>query len=204
MAEAAHHYDEKMPLEYRTEESRLNILGFWIFLGAEVALFATLFATYLVLFQRTGNGPTAEELFQVKGVMIETILLLTSSFTCGLAVFEMRRGRLTGLLTWLLVTLLLGAGFITFEVREFIDYVHEGATMQTSAFLSSFFVLVGTHGAHVSVGIVWMILIMIQLLQRGLTPRTARKVFIVSLYWHFLDVVWIFIFTLVYLTGMVI
>ncbi|SFA42489.1 cytochrome aa3 quinol oxidase subunit 3 [Parageobacillus thermantarcticus] len=204
MAEAAHRYDETMPLEYRTQESRLNILGFWIFLGAEVALFATLFATYLVLFQRTGSGPTAKELFEVKDVLIETLLLLTSSFTCGLAVFEMRRGRLSGLLTWLLVTLLLGAGFITFEIREFIHYVHEGATMQTSAFLSSFFVLVGTHGAHVSLGIGWMILIIIQLLQRGLTPRTARKVFIVSLYWHFLDVVWIFIFTLVYLTGMVI
>ncbi|AEH49702.1 cytochrome aa3 quinol oxidase subunit III [Parageobacillus thermoglucosidasius] len=204
MAEAAHRYDETMPLEYRTQESRLNILGFWIFLGAEVALFATLFATYLVLFQRTGSGPTAKELFEVKDVLIETLLLLTSSFTCGLAVFEMRRNRFSGLLTWLLVTLLLGAGFITFEIREFIHYVHEGATMQTSAFLSSFFVLVGTHGAHVSLGIGWMILIIIQILQRGLTPRTARKVFIVSLYWHFLDVVWIFIFTLVYLTGMVI
>jgi cytochrome aa3-600 menaquinol oxidase subunit III len=204
MAEAAHRYDETMPLEYRTEESRLNILGFWIFLGAEVALFATLFATYLVLFQRTGSGPTAKDLFEVKDVLIETLLLLTSSFTCGLAIFEMRRNHLSGLLTWLLVTLLLGAGFITFEIREFIHYVHEGATMQTSAFLSSFFVLVGTHGAHVSLGIGWMILIIIQLLQRGFTPRTARKVFIVSLYWHFLDVVWIFIFTLVYLTGMVI
>lgn len=204
MAEAAHRYDETMPLEYRTEESRLNILGFWIFLGAEVALFATLFATYLVLFQRTGSGPTAKDLFEVKDVLIETLLLLTSSFTCGLAIFEMRRNRLSGLLTWLLVTLLLGAGFITFEIREFIHYVHEGATMQTSAFLSSFFVLVGTHGAHVSLGIGWMILIIIQLLQRGFTPRTARKVFIVSLYWHFLDVVWIFIFTLVYLAGMVI
>jgi cytochrome aa3-600 menaquinol oxidase subunit III len=204
MAEAAHQYDETMPLEYRTEEGRLNILGFWIFLGAEVVLFATLFATYLVLFQRTGSGPTAKDLFEVKDVLIETLLLLTSSFTCGLAIFEMRRGRMSGLLAWLLVTLLLGAGFITFEIREFIHYVHEGATIQTSAFLSSFFVLVGTHGAHVSLGIGWMILIIIQLLQRGFTPRTARKVFIVSLYWHFLDVVWIFIFTLVYLTGMVI
>ncbi|GAD13250.1 quinol oxidase subunit 3 [Geobacillus kaustophilus GBlys] len=179
-------------------------MGFWIFLGAEVALFATLFATYLVLFQRTGSGPTAGELFEVKDVLIETLLLLTSSFTCGLAIFEMRRGRISGLIAWLLVTLLLGVGFITFEIREFIHYVHEGATMQTSAFLSSFFVLVGTHGAHVSLGIGWMILIIIQLLQRGFTPKTARKVFIVSLYWHFLDVVWIFIFTLVYLLGMVI
>lgn len=204
MGEAAHRYEETVPLEYRTQESRLNILGFWIFLGAEVALFATLFATYLVLFQRTGSGPTAVELFEVKDVLIETLLLLTSSFTCGLAIFEMRRGRMSGLIAWLLMTLLLGLGFITVEIREFIHYVHEGATMQTSAFLSSFFVLVGTHGAHVSVGIGWMILIIIQLLQRGFTPKTARKVFIVSLYWHFLDVVWIFIFTLVYLLGMVI
>ncbi|WP_096226011.1 cytochrome aa3 quinol oxidase subunit III [Geobacillus sp. FJAT-46040] len=204
MGEAAHRYEETVPLEYRTQESRLNILGFWIFLGAEVALFATLFATYLVLFQRTGSGPTAAELFEVKDVLIGTLLLLTSSFTCGLAIFEMRRGRMSGLIAWLLVTLLLGVGFITVEIREFIHYVHEGATMQTSAFLSSFFVLVGTHGAHVSVGIGWMILIIIQLLQRGLTAKTARKVFIVSLYWHFLDVVWIFIFTLVYLLGMVI
>ncbi|NNV06305.1 cytochrome aa3 quinol oxidase subunit III [Geobacillus sp. C56-T2] len=204
MGEAAHRYDETMPLEYRTQESRLNILGFWIFLGAEVALFATLFATYLVLFQRTGSGPTAGELFEVKDVLIETLLLLTSSFTCGLAIFEMRRGRMSGLIAWLLVTLLLGVGFITVEIREFIHYVHQGATMQTSAFLSSFFVLVGTHGAHVSLGIAWMVLIIIQLLQRGLTAKTARKVFIVSLYWHFLDVVWIFIFTLVYLLGMVI
>lgn len=204
MGEAAHRYEETVPLEYRTQESRLNILGFWIFLGAEVALFATLFATYLVLFQRTGSGPTAAELFEVKDVLIGTLLLLTSSFTCGLAIFEMRRGRMSGLIAWLLVTLLLGVGFITVEIREFIHYVHEGATMQTSAFLSSFFVLVGTHGAHVSVGIGWMILIIIQLLQRGLTAKTARKVFIVSLYWHFLDVVWIFIFTLVYLLGMVV
>ncbi|MCK7607759.1 cytochrome aa3 quinol oxidase subunit III [Geobacillus stearothermophilus] len=204
MGEAAHRYEETVPLEYRTQESRLNILGFWIFLGAEVALFATLFATYLVLFQRTGSGPTAAELFEVKDVLIGTLLLLTSSFTCGLAIFEMRRGRMSGLIAWLLVTLLLGVGFITVEIREFIHYVHEGATMQTSAFLSSFFVLVGTHGAHVGLGIGWMILIIIQLLQRGLTAKTARKVFIVSLYWHFLDVVWIFIFTLVYLLGMVI
>ncbi len=139
MGEVAHRYDETLPLEYRTQESRLNILGFWIFLGAEVALFATLFATYLVLFQRTGSGPTASELFEVKDVLIETLLLLTSSFTCGLAIFEMRRGRLAGLLAWLLVTLLLGAGFIAFEIREFIHYVHEGATMQTSAFLIELF-----------------------------------------------------------------
>ncbi|HZG59524.1 MAG TPA: cytochrome aa3 quinol oxidase subunit III [Anoxybacillus sp.] len=192
-----------LPLEYQTEQSRLNILGFWIFLGAEIVLFATLFAVYGVLGERYANGPTPNDIFKLKDVMIETLLLLTSSFTCGLAVFEMRRHRLKGLLTWLIVTLLLGLGFLFMEINEFIHYVHEGATMQTSAFLSSFFILLGTHGAHVTFGIFWAVMIIIQLIQRGLTPVTARKTFIISLYWHFLDVVWIFIFTFVYLKGMV-
>lgn len=192
-----------LPLEYQTEQNRMNILGFWIFLGAEIVLFATLFATYGVLGKNFAGGPTPQDLFKIKDVMIETLLLLTSSFTCGLAIFEMRRNNLKGLLTWLIITLLLGAGFVTFEIMEFMHYVHEGATMQTSAFLSSFFVLLGTHGLHVSMGIGWAILIIIQLLTRGLTPVTARKTFIIGLYWHFLDVVWIFIFTFVYLQGMV-
>ena len=134
--------------------------------------------------------------------MIETLLLLTSSFTCGIAIWYMRRQNLKGLLTWLIITLALGAGFVFVEINEFIHYVHEGATMQTSAFLSSFFVLLGTHGLHVSLGIGWAILIIIQLIRHGLTPTTARKTFIISLYWHFLDVVWIFIFTFVYLARM--
>jgi cytochrome aa3-600 menaquinol oxidase subunit III len=192
-----------LPLEYQTEQNKMNILGFWIFLGAEIVLFATLFAVYGVLGENYAGGPTPHDLFKIKDVMIETFLLLTSSFTCGLAIFEMRRGNVKGLITWLTITLLLGVGFVFFEAMEFIHYVNEGATMQTSAFLSSFFVLLGTHGLHVSMGIGWAILIMVQLWQRGLTPVTARKVFIIGLYWHFLDVVWIFIFTFVYLAGMV-
>lgn len=192
-----------LPLEFQTEQNRMNILGFWIFLGAEIVLFATLFAVYGVLGERYAGGPTPQDIFKIKDVMIETLLLLTSSFTCGIAIFEMRRNNLKGLLTWLIITLLLGAGFVAFEIMEFVHYVHEGATMQTSAFLSSFFVLLGTHGLHVTMGIGWAILIIIQLVQRGLTPVTARKTFIIGLYWHFLDVVWIFIFTFVYLAGMV-
>lgn len=194
--------DKSLPLEYQTEQSRLNILGFWIFLGAEVVLFATLFAAYGSLKDNFAGGPTPTELFKLKDVMIETLLLLTSSFTCGIAIWYMRRQNLKGLLTWLIITLALGAGFVFVEVNEFIHYVHEGATMQTSAFLSSFFVLLGTHGLHVSIGIGWAILIIIQLMKHGLTPTTARKTFIISLYWHFLDVVWIFIFTFVYLARM--
>ncbi|MBI0577059.1 cytochrome aa3 quinol oxidase subunit III [Neobacillus cucumis] len=192
-----------LPLEYQTEQSRMNIFGFWIFLGAEIILFATLFATYAVLDHRYAGGPTPHELFEIKGVMIETILLLTSSFTCGLAIYEMHRGNKKGLLTWMIITLLLGAGFVGMEIEEFIAYVHEGATMQTSAFLSGFFVLLGTHGLHVSMGIGWAVMVMIQIAKKGLTPVTARKAFIIGLYWHFLDVVWIFIFTFVYLKGMV-
>ncbi|MBN8208794.1 cytochrome aa3 quinol oxidase subunit III [Bacillus sp. NTK071] len=191
------------PLEYQTETGRLNILGFWIFLGAEIALFSTLFATYLVLVGRTAGGPGPEELFEISGVLIETFLLLTSSFTCGLAIHYMRNHSLKGLFLWLGITLALGLGFLGFEIYEFVHYIHEGAALTTSAYWSGFFVLVGTHGAHVTMGIAWISLILIQLKQRGLTPDTTRKVFISSLYWHFLDVVWIFIFTAVYLYGMV-
>jgi len=192
-----------LPLEYQTEQNRMNILGFWIFLGAEIVLFGTLFATFSVLNARFAGGPTPHDLFEIKDVMVETILLLTSSFTCGLAIYEMRRGSRNGLLLWFIITLLLGAGFVFMEVTEFVHYVHEGATMQTSAFLSSFFVLLGTHGLHVSMGIGWATMVIIQIFQRGLTPVTARKTFIIGLYWHFLDVVWIFIFTFVYLARMV-
>lgn len=204
MSTNAHaHGSSSLPLEYRTEQGRLNILGFWIFLGAEIVLFATLFAVYGVLEGRYAGGPTQQDLFIMEDVMIMTLLLLTSSFTCGIAIHEMRRGSLKGVITWLVITLALGGGFVYMEIAEFLHYVHQGATMQTSAFLSSFFVLLGTHGLHVTMGIGWAILIIIQLLQRGLTPVTARKMFIIGLYWHFLDVVWIFIFTFVYLKGMV-
>jgi len=193
--------ESALPLEYSTEEGRLKIFGFWVFLGAEIVLFASLFATYLVLAGRTAGGPTAKELFEVKDFMMETIILLTSSFTCGLGTLALRNRSKGGILFWYVVTLLLGLAFIALEIMEFVHYVGEGATMQRSAFLSGFFTLVGTHGAHVSLGILWMILILIQLVQRGVTAETARRVFIVGLYWHFLDVVWIFIFTLVYLMG---
>ncbi|MCA1009852.1 cytochrome aa3 quinol oxidase subunit III [Halobacillus halophilus] len=192
------------PLEYRTEEGRLTILGFWIFLGAEIVLFATLFATYAVLFGRTADAPSPGELFEAKTLMIMTFMLLTSSFTCGIAIHEMRRGSVKGLRNWMIVTLLLGLGFLGFEIYEFIHYAHEGATLQSSAYWSSFFTLAGTHGLHVTLGIGWVTLLLIQLTQRGLTPKTSRKFFVIGLYWHFLDVVWIFIFTSVYLIGMVV
>ncbi|MBL3644248.1 cytochrome aa3 quinol oxidase subunit III [Peribacillus frigoritolerans] len=194
--------DNSLPLEYSTEENRLKIFGFWIFLGAEIALFATLFATYFVLVNGTGNGPTGEHLFKVPTLMFQTIFLLTSSFTIGLGINAMRLGRQKATIGFFIITLILGLGFLGVEIYEFVEYVHEGATIQTSAFLSSLFTLLGTHGAHVTLGLFWGTFIIMQIKKRGMTPETTNKAFIFSLYWHFLDVVWIFIFSFVYLKGM--
>jgi cytochrome aa3-600 menaquinol oxidase subunit 3 len=203
MAQVNENISPDTPLEYQSEIGRLNIFGFWIFLGAEMALFATIFATYFVLDGHTGGGPLPSELFDLKNTMIMTLLLLTSSFTCGLAIHEMRRNNVKSMVVWTIVTLLFGLGFLYMEINEFIHLVHEGATLGTNAFWSSFYFLTGTHGLHVSVGIGWIILILFQIFKRGLTPDTAKKVFISSLYWHFLDFVWIFVFTGVYLLGLV-
>ncbi|PWI57594.1 cytochrome o ubiquinol oxidase subunit III [Sulfoacidibacillus thermotolerans] len=192
---------QSVPLEYTHEEDALRIFGFWIFLATDLLLFASLFATYSVLYRHVGHGPGPLQIFDITGFSAETFILLTSSFTCGLATYSMHRGQKAAMMAWMIVTILLGVSFISLELSEFASDIARGATLQTSAFLSAFFTLVGTHGAHVSFGIVWMTLILIQLAIHGLTPTTARKAFIVSLYWHFLDVVWIFIFTIVYLLG---
>jgi cytochrome aa3-600 menaquinol oxidase subunit 3 len=203
MAHVNENISPDTPLEYQSGIGRLNIFGFWIFLGAEMALFATIFATFFVLDGHTGGGPLPSELFDLKNTLIMTLLLLTSSFTSGLAINEMRRKNVTSMIVWIVITLLFGLGFLYMEITEFIHLVHEGATLGTNAFWSSFYFLTGTHGLHVSLGIGWIILIVIQVLKRGLTPDTAKKVFISSLYWHFLDFVWIFVFTGVYLLGLV-
>jgi cytochrome aa3 quinol oxidase subunit III len=192
-----------MPLEYQRHDGPLNILGFWLFLATDLILFACLFATYLVLRTHVDGGPSDKDLFGMTGFTIETVLLLTSSFTGSLAVFAMRDMNRKRLIGWLIVTVVLGLSFVGFEVREFIEYVSEGANMQRSAFLSAFFTLVGTHGAHVSLGIFWMISVITQIARYGIDAINARKVFIVGLYWHFLDIVWVFIFTVVYMTGVV-
>ncbi len=190
------------PLEYNTEQNNLNILGFWIFIGAEIMLFATLFASYFTLVDRTAGGPTGAEIFEITPVLIETILLLTSSFTIGLAVHAMRLANKKAMLTFFAITLLLGLAFLGVEIYEFVHYVHVGAGLGTSAFTAILLTTLGTHGAHVTFGLFWGIFIMMQIKKRGLTPQTANKSFIFSLYWHFLDVVWIFIFSFVYLKGM--
>lgn len=194
--------DHSVPLEYSTEENKNRIFGFWVFLGAEIVMFSTLFAVYFTLWNRTGNGPTAKEIFEIGPVLIETFLLLTSSFTIGLAINSMRQGLMKATMGFFAVTLLLGLGFLGVEIFEFVTYVNEGATLQTNAFMSSLFTLLGLHGAHVTLGLVWGGGLMLQMKREGFTPDTANKSFIFSLYWHFLDVVWIFIFSFVYLKGL--
>ncbi|QGQ94650.1 cytochrome aa3 quinol oxidase subunit III [Paenibacillus psychroresistens] len=194
--------DHSLPLEYSTEQNQINILGFWIFLGAEIMLFGTLFASYFTLVDRGALGPTGKEIFEITPVLIETILLLTSSFIIGLGIHAMRIGNKKAMMVFFGITLLLGAGFLTVEIFEFIHYVHIGAGLQTSAFTAILLTTLGTHGAHVTFGLFWGLFILLQVKRDGLTPETANKSFIFSLYWHFLDVVWIFIFSFVYLKGM--
>lgn len=189
------------PLEYKSEEGRLKIFGFWVFLGAEIVLFATLFATYFVLVHQTAGGPSGKELFEIPIFAAETFLLLTSSFTCGMAILYMRRNSVKGYMIWTIITLLLGLGFLVLEIEEFVTMIGMDAGPTRSAFLSAFFTLVGTHGIHVTLGIIWVIGVMIQVIKRGFTPVTARKVFMTGLYWHFLDVIWIFLFSTIYLLG---
>ncbi|PMC37548.1 cytochrome aa3 quinol oxidase subunit III [Bacillus sp. UMB0899] len=194
--------DNSLPLEYSTEENQLKIFGFWIFLGAEIMLFATLFATYFTLYNRTGSGPDGAEIFVITPVILETLLLLTSSFTIGLGIHAMRLGRVKAMINFFVVTLILGLGFLGIEIYEFIHYAHEGAGIGVSGFTSILLTTLGTHGAHVTLGFFWGLFIVMQVKKRGLTPETANKSFIFSLYWHFLDVVWIFIFSFIYLKGM--
>lgn len=182
------------------DQEGLKVLGFWIFLVTDCLLFATFFAAYAVLHTHTNGGFTAKE-FDIPGFIIETFILLISSFTSGLAVLAMHKGNKKALISWLVVTVALGATFVGLEINEFTHMVAEGATISKSAFLTSFFSLVGTHGIHVSFGIFWMVGLIFQLSRKGITPVTKRKISIISLYWHFLDAVWIFIFTVVYLMG---
>ncbi|MGY0694103.1 cytochrome aa3 quinol oxidase subunit III [Virgibacillus sp. FSP13] len=194
--------DHALPLEYRSEQNQLNIVGFWIFLGAEIMLFATLFAVYFTLENRTGNGPVGAEIFEITPVLIETFVLLTSSFTIGLGVHAMRIGNKKAMLSFFTVTLLLGLTFLGVEIYEFVHYVHVGAGLQISAFTASLLTTLGTHGVHVTIGLFWGLFIMLQVKKNGITTGTANKSFIFSLYWHFLDIVWIFIFSFIYLKGM--
>lgn len=182
-------------------DSDKTLLGFWIYLMTDCILFGTLFATYIVLHQNTFGGPGGSELFDMPFVLAETIILLTSSFTCGLAMIAVRKKNksLTSILFG--ITFVLGATFLAMELYEFNHLIHGGNDWQRSGFLSSFFTLVATHGLHIAVGLLWLIVMGWQLFRRGFTEGTIRRFTLFSMFWHFLDIVWIFIFTFVYLMG---
>jgi cytochrome o ubiquinol oxidase subunit 3 len=172
-----------------------------MYLMSDCLIFAVLFATYGVLGGATAGGPTPRELFDLPLVAVNTAMLLLSSITYGFAMLAIEKGIVRAVQGWLAVTGLFGAAFIGIELYEFSHLVHEGATPQTSAFLSSFFTLVGTHGLHVTFGLVWLIVLMVQVAKRGLVEANQRRLMCLSMFWHFLDVVWIGVFTFVYLLG---
>jgi cytochrome o ubiquinol oxidase subunit 3 len=187
--------------DHHHETGGSTALGFWIYLMSDALIFATLFATYGVLSTGYAGGPTPAEIFELPLVAVNTALLLISSITYGFAMIAMQEGRLNGTRLWLVITGLLGAGFVGIELFEFASLIHEGATPRTSAFLSAFFTLVATHGLHVTFGIIWLVVMLVQLGQRGLHPENQRRLMCLSMFWHFLDVVWIGVFTFVYLLG---
>jgi cytochrome o ubiquinol oxidase subunit 3 len=176
-------------------------LGFWLYIMTDCVLFATLFATYAVLRNNTAGGPSGTDLFDINFVLIETILLLTSSFISGLALLAARKGAKKAVIVCLTLTALLGAAFLAMELSEFSHLAAEGNSWQRSAFLSSFFTLVGTHGLHITVGLLWVIVLIVKLLRSKLDAPSMRRLSLFGIFWHFLDVIWIFIFSMVYMLG---
>lgn len=178
-------------------------LGFWFYLMSDLALFAAIFATYAVLAHNTAGGPSGRDLFHLPYTFAETMLLLFSSATCGMAMLAMHGGRRDSVLAWLAVTLLLGFGFIVMEVNEFRVMIMGGSGPSRSAFLSAFFTLVGTHGIHVAFGLIWIAVMAAQVAIKGLTAPVQSRLMRLSMFWHFLDIVWVAVFTVVYLMGVI-
>ncbi|VXC60629.1 cytochrome o ubiquinol oxidase subunit III [Pseudomonas sp. 8Z] len=197
----AHGHDDHE--HHHHDTSGLKLFGFWLYLMTDLLIFATIFATFAVLSTSFADGPTAKEMLGggLHLVLVETFALLFSSITYGMAMLATYRGDKGAVLRWLGITFLLGATFISIELYEFNHLIHEGAGPQTSAYWSAFFTLVGTHGLHVSAGLLWMLVLMYQVSTRGLTDTNKTRVGLLSLFWHFLDVVWICVFTVVYLMG---
>ncbi len=191
-------------VEFRAPEVDVDeekAFGFWLYLMSDAVIFALLFATYVVMAPNHAGGPTGKTLFNLGCTFAETMLLLLSSITFGFATVAVRLRNQRSALTWLAVTFVLGAGFVALEISEFTGMYRQGAGPQRSGFLSAFFTLVGTHGLHVSNGLIWILILSIQVLAKGLTEPVASRLFRLGLFWHFLDIVWIGIFSMVYLPG---
>lgn len=183
-------------------EGHSTLLGFWIYLMSDCLIFAILFACYAVLGGNMAAGPGPKDLFDLNLIALNTAMLLFSSITYGMAMIAMQNNNLRLTQVWLAVTGVFGLAFLGIELYEFSHLIHIGATPQRSAFLSAFFTLVGTHGLHVTFGLVWLVTLIVQLGRHGLNPANQRRVACLSLFWHFLDVIWIGVFTVVYLMGM--
>ena len=198
-----HGGSEDTGLGHRGPESKSIVVpyGFWLFVLSDMVLFSALFASYATLVHATDGGPTTSELFDRNLVAIETIALLLSSFVCGLAMITAKRANMLWTQVWLLVTGLLGVVFIGIELYEFAKMIGEGAGPQRSAFLSSFFTLVGCHGAHVTAGLLWLGTMMAQIWAKGFQQHIMRRLLCFSVFWHALDIIWVAIFTIVYLIG---
>ena len=177
-------------------------LGFWLYLMSDAVIFALLFATYATMVANTDGGPSGKTLFSLTNAALETMLLLVSSTTFGFASLSSRTGNRSAVLGWLLVTFLLGLGFIFLEIREFLGMIRAGAGPDRSGFLSAFFTLVGTHGVHVSVGLTWILIMSGQVFLKGLSVPVTSRLFRLGLFWHFLDIAWVGIFSIVYLPGL--
>jgi cytochrome o ubiquinol oxidase subunit III len=184
-----------------SEEDDTKIFGFWLYLMTDLLIFTVLFAAFVVLRNNTFGGPTGRELFELPTALAETLLLLVSSFTCALGIYEIQRENKRSAIVFFLLTFLLGLSFLYIELAEFHDFISRGASWNRSAFLSSFFTLVGTHGLHISIGLIWMLVMMFRIALRPLTASSVSRIWRMALFWHFLDVVWIFIFTIVYAMG---
>lgn len=178
-----------------------TLLGFWIYLMSDCLIFACLFAVHAVVGFNTAMGPSAAELFSLPLILLSTAMLLFSSITYGFAMIASQNENKRGVLVWLAITGLFGLAFVSISGYEFYHMIHEGALPSTSAFLSSFFTLVGTHALHVIFGIIWLIVLMVQIGQQGLDHANRRKLMCLSMFWHFLDVIWIGVFSFVYLVG---
>lgn len=177
--------------------------GFWVYLMTDLLMFAVLFAVFAVLRGNTFGGPPESEHYDLWFVLIETIILLTSSYTVGLAVIGAKAKNMKATLTFLFTTFILGAAFLGMEIYEFGKLISEGHSWQASASLSAFFALLATHGIHIAIGLIWIVFIVIYIRKRGFTDKSLNKLTLFSVFWHFLDIVWIFIFTIVYLMGVI-
>ncbi len=195
---AAGHNDHE---EHEHDYAGDTMLGFWIYIMSDCMLFASLFATFAVLSGSFAGQITPLDLFDLKFVFVETSLLLFSSFTFGMAMLAAKKANIQKLLLWLGITFLLGAGFLAMELYEFWHFSHEGAAPQTSAYWSAFYALLATHGLHVFCGMIWMIILVVHILKNGLTETNQTRLSCLSLFWHFLDIIWICVFSLVYLLG---